>query len=232
MHNHLKLTVIIPVYDEVKTVEKIIQKVLNVKPGNKEVIVVDDCSTDGTGDVLKRLKSSFNFTLISNSRNLGKGACLIKALTVAKGDIVVPQDADLELDPADYLRLMGPILKDEAEVVFGTRLKYISRQDYILRTLFVNKEFVFLINLLYRAHYTDIMTCYKMCKIGVWRNLNLESCRFDIEPEIACKVAKRRYKVVEIPISYYPRRWKDGKKIRWTDTFSILKTIVKNRFMD
>lgn len=230
MQNNPVLTVIVPVYNEVKTIEKIMEKIVSAEPADKEIIVVDDYSTDGTEDALKRLKNQFEFILISNTENLGKGAALRKALTVAKGKIIVPQDADLEVDPEDYLKLMEPILKDEADVVFGTRLKYIRRQDYILRTLLVNKLFVFAINLLYRSHYTDIMTCYKMCKTEVLRNLNLEASRFDIEPEIACKAAKRKYRVAEVPISYFPRTWREGKKIKWTDTFSILKTIVRIYF--
>lgn len=230
MENPVKLTVIIPVYNEARTVEKIIKKVVDVKPCDKEIIVVDDCSNDGTGVILNRLKKNFNFILITNSKNLGKGASLIKALEVAKGDIVVPQDADLEVDPSDYPILMEPILNGKADAVFGTRLRHLHRGDYILRTLFINELFVYLTNLLYSSHYTDILTCYKMCKINVLRELSLESCRFDIEPEIACKLAKRKYKIAEVPISYSPRRWKDGKKIKWADSFSIIKAIIKYRF--
>lgn len=226
------LSVLIPVYNECKTVEELIGKVLAAAPSDKELIVVDDCSTDGTRQILEGLSRKHGFKLILNEKNSGKGACLIKALSFATGDIAVPQDADLELDPADYVKLMEPITKGEAGVVFGSRLMHIRKGEYILRTLFVNMLFVHLINLFYGGRYTDIMTCYKMCRTEVLRGLNLCSERFGIEPEISCKVLKKGHKVVEVPISYYPRDWKHGKKIKWTDTFTILNIIIKYRFRD
>jgi glycosyltransferase involved in cell wall biosynthesis len=224
--------VLIPVYNECGTVESLIGKVLEAAPADKEIIVVDDCSTDGTRPLLEKLSKKYTFRLILNEKNSGKGACLIKALSFAAGDIVVPQDADLELDPADYVKLMEPILERGACVVFGSRLMHLHKGEYILRTLFVNMLFVRLINLLYGGRYTDIMTCYKMCKTEVLRSLDLCSERFGIEPEIACKVLKKGHKVEEVPISYYPRDWKHGKKIKWTDTFTILNIIIKYRFRD
>lgn len=232
MKEKIKLSVAVPVYNERLTIEKIIQKIIDAEPQSKEIIVVDDCSTDGTRDILKKLKKRFEFRLILNLKNSGKGACLIKALSQARGGIFVPQDADLEVDPADYMKLMGPILKNNVDAVFGSRLIFIEKQNYIMRTLLVNKLFVGFVNFLYGGHFTDIMTCYKMCRIEVMRGLQLKSQRFNIEPEIACKILKRNYKVAEVPISYYPRRWKEGKKIKWTDTFSILNAIIKYRFVD
>ena len=232
MKNNLKLSVIIPVFNEEKTIEKIIEKVVSVEPKNKEIIVIDDYSSDNTRSILNELKKRFVFTLILNSKNLGKGACLIKALASVTSDIVIPQDADLELDPADYIKLMEPILKSNADVVFGSRFKKPINKNYILSTLLANRLFTYSINLLYGGYYTDIMTCYKMYKIEILRSLKLSSQRFNIEPEIACKVLKNKYKVVEVPISYNPRRWKEGKKIKWVDTFSILIAIVKYRFRD
>lgn len=228
----IKLSVAVPVYNERLTIEKIIYKIRDAQPRDKEIIVVDDCSTDGTRDILKKLHNRLEFKLMLNHKNSGKGACLIKALSQAKGDIFVPQDADLEVDPADYIRLMAPILENNVDVVFGSRLASIKKPDYIMRTLLVNKLFAALVNCLYGGCFTDIMTCYKMCKTDVIKGLQLKSQRFNIEPEIACKVLKRRYKIAELPISYYPRRWKDGKKIKWTDTFNILNAIIKYRFLD
>lgn len=227
----ISLSVAVPVYNERFTIEKIIQKVINAKPLDKEIIVVDDYSTDGTRDILKRLHKIHEFKLILNHKNSGKGACLIKALSQAKGAIFVPQDADLEVDPADYMKLMGPILENSADVVFGSRLTFIKKQDYIMRTLLINKLFAGLVNFLYRGRFTDIMTCYKMCRTEVIKGLQLKSERFNIEPEIACKVLKRRCRIAEVPISYYPRRWKEGKKIKWSDTFAILNAIIKYRFI-
>lgn len=232
MQKNIKLSVLIPVYNERNTIQEIFHKVVSAEPKDKEIIVIDDGSIDGTRDILGELKKKFSFELILNPKNLGKGASLIKALSSVKGDIVVPQDADLELNPKDYIKLMEPILKNKADIVFGTRLKYISIPNYIFSTLFVNKLFVYLINILYGGHFTDIMTGYKMGKIEVLRDLKLRSQRFDIEPEIACKVLKKRYKVIEIPVSYHSRGWNEGKKIKWTDTFGILKAIIKYRFMD
>ena len=230
--DEFRLTVAIPVYNEKSTVAEVVQKVLSVEPRNKEVIVIDDCSTDGTYDILTELNKNLQFTLIRNHKNMGKGACLIKAISLAKGKIFVPQDADLEVKPSDYTKLMAPILAGQADVVFGSRLLHLHKPDYILRTLFINKLFVFLVNFLYGGHYSDILTCFKMCKTEVLKSLMLYSQRFDIEPEIACKILKGNYKIVELPISYRPRRWNAGKKIRWTDAFSILKTIIKHRFIN
>ena len=230
--NNTTLSVIIPVYNERPTIEKVLKKVLSVLPKDKQLIVVDDYSSDGTRELLRDLKGILDFKLILNSQNLGKGSCIRIALSYINSNLVVVQDADLELDPSDYIKLIKPFISNEADVVFGSRLLHLKRSNYKIPTLIANRLFVYLTNLLYRGQYTDIMTGYKICRSDVLRNLKLKSKRFDIEPEIACKILKNGYRVLEFPISYYPRAWDEGKKIKWTDTFSIIKSIIKYRFID
>lgn len=235
MRNPQLLSILIPVYNEVKTIRKIITRVEAVDLGSisKEIILVDDGSSDGTREALKELKENSPHKIYFHSQNRGKGAALRTALTYATGDIIIIQDADLEYDPAEYKELIKPILDGNADVVYGSRLsggkvaRAFNYWHYI-----GNKMLTFLTNILYNSILSDMETCYKVFRADVIKNIQIRSNRFDFEPEITAKVLKRKYRVYEMPISYYGRDVADGKKITWRDGFAAVWALVKYRFMD
>jgi len=235
MRNPQLLSILIPVYNEVKTIRKIITRVEAVDLGSicKEIILVDDGSSDGTREALKDLKENSPHKIYFHSQNMGKGAALRTALTYATGDIIIIQDADLEYDPAEYKELIKPILDGNADVVYGSRLsggkvaRAFNYWHYI-----GNKILTFLTNILYNSILSDMETCYKVFRADVIKNIQIRSNRFDFEPEITAKVLKRKYRVYEMPISYYGRDVADGKKITWRDGFAAVWALVKYRFMD
>jgi glycosyltransferase involved in cell wall biosynthesis len=227
----MKLTVVIPVYNEVRTVREIVNRVLAVKPADKELVMVDDYSTDGTRDVLKQIEAEHpNVRVFFHERNYGKGRALRTGFQHAHGDYVIVQDADLEYDPEDYERLLRPLDRGVADAVFGSR--FLSTQEH--RVLYFwhsigNRVLTLLSNMATDLNLTDMETCYKVFRRDLIQAIPLEEDRFGFEPEITAKVAKARARVYEVGIAYYGRTYEEGKKIGMKDGFRALWCIVKFR---
>jgi glycosyltransferase involved in cell wall biosynthesis len=218
----MKLTIIIPVYNEAGTISELVRRVQNV-PVRKEVIVVNDASSDGTGEILERME---DIEVIHFTKNKGKGAGVAAGLRRSTGDIVIVQDADLEYDPNDYPKLMKPVLDGTADAVYGSRFKGGGR--FLFRFWLANKILVFIVNVLFGARLSDVLTCYRCMKRETLEGLNLKSRRFEIETEITVKLLRKKCRIVEVPISYSGRR--EGKKINMFDGFKILMEIARLRF--
>jgi len=221
-----------PVYNEAGTIDEIIRRVMAVDL-SKELVIVDDGSTDGTREKLRALPLAEGLRVIFHESNQGKGAAVRTGLAAAKGDVMVIQDADLEYDPQEFHELLKPILRGDADVVFGSRLTGGRPQRvYLFWHKVANRLLCLVLNVLYNTTLTDMETCYKMFTRPVLETLRLRSNRFEIEPEITAKIFKRDWRVYEIPISYYGRTYKEGKKIRFVDGLIALWTMFKYRFMD
>jgi glycosyltransferase involved in cell wall biosynthesis len=216
------------VYNERATVAETIAGV-RASPVDTEIVVVDDASTDGTAEALASLASG-EIRVVRQPRNMGKGAAIRRGLEMATGDIVLIQDADLEYDPADYPKLIAPILSGEAQVVYGTRAPRFEGMRWPHRTF--NWMAARLVNLLFRGNITDEATCYKVFRTEVIRSIPLKCERFEFCPEVTAKVLKRGLAIREVPISYQARAVGAGKKIRWWDGVVALWTLVKYRFCD
>ncbi|MFH2069139.1 MAG: glycosyltransferase family 2 protein [Candidatus Omnitrophota bacterium] len=230
----MKISVIIPARNEEGTMAEIIRRVKAVDLA-KEIIVIDDGSTDKTGHILDRISREPDpdnpIKVIRHLQNQGKGAAVRAGLKEATGDIVIIQDADLEYDPQDYAGLIQPIIDGKTSVVYGSRCRgknKISSPGFFLG----GKLLSFLTNLLYRAGITDEPTCYKVFRREVLQRVDLKCRRFEFCPEVTAKVRKKGYKICEVPIRYYPRKIKEGKKIRFSDGLSAVWTLVKYRFVD
>ena len=224
-----------PVFNEAGTINEIISRVEAVNLGDvrKELIIVDDGSKDGTRDVLKKLADESPHKVYFHGHNMGKGAALRTALHYAVGDIILIQDADLEYDPAEYVELIKPILEGRADVVYGSRLSGAKVARAFNYWHYIgNKLLTFVTNVLYNAILSDMETCYKVFRADVIKNIQIKSNKFDFEPEITAKVLKRKYKLYEMPISYYGRDFAEGKKITWRDGFAAIWALIKYRFMD
>lgn len=226
------LSVVIPVYNERKTLLKILDKVRAVKGIKKEIILIDDASTDGTTDLLKDLQEKdSSLRILFHEKNQGKGAALRTGFTHTKGDYVIVQDADLEYDPEDYHKLLRALEEEKADVVYGSRFSG-NYEDMSNLHYFGNKLVTLLTNIFYGVMLTDMETCYKLLPGKFVRKLEIRSNRFNFEPEITAKILKSGMKIVEVPISYKGRSHSDGKKITWKDGFSALLTLIKFRFTD
>lgn len=229
---HEYLSVVMPVYNEKETVLKIIDKVLKLDI-LKELIIVDDGSTDGTMELLKRKEFGPNVKKIFHEKNLGKGAALRTGFKNVSGEIIAVQDADLEYDPGEFKDLTGPIIKGVADVVYGSRLWGGKPQRVHMFWHLVGNRFLTLVaDILYNTTLTDMETCYKVFRRDVLKEISIKSNGFSVEPEITAKILKKRFKVYEMPISYYGRTYEEGKKITWRHGFSALWTLVKYRFVD
>ena len=224
------LSVVMPVFNERQTIDEIIRRVLAV-PVRTQLIVVDDCSTDGTGDMLDELQRELGFILLRQPRNQGKGAALRRGFAAVTGDLVIIQDADLEYSPEEYPQLIELICQGRADVVFGSR--FIGRHRVFLFTHHLGNRLLTLVtNILYNTMLTDMETCYKVMRVDVLRSMALNSNGFGIEPEITAKVFKRGYRVYEVPITYDGRGYKEGKKITWQDGIVALWVLLKYRFTE
>ena len=227
----LRASVIIPCFNERQTVNELIDRVLAV-PVEKEVIVVDDCSSDGTRELLQQRAAERNdIVLLLRGRNGGKGASVQDGLKRAAGDVVIIQDADLEYDPADYPVLLRPIQMGRARVVYGSRFIGEHRAMYFWHSL-GNQFLTLLCNALFDTTLTDMETCYKVFTIDIARRLRLREPRWGFDPEITARILKMGNRIYEVPISYAGREFDEGKKITWRDGFAALWTLVKYRFRD
>ena len=230
----MKLSIIMPVYNERHTIKESVEQVIEVPLNmDKELIVVDDGSTDGTREILSQIAQNHNnvLQLILQDSNRGKGAAVRTGIVKATGDFIVIQDADMEYDPKDYSILLGPILAGKADVVYGSRFIGIHRCLMFWHYL-GNKIISGLVNVLFNNMLSDVETCYKMFKADIIKGMRLESNDFRIEVEITAKILKRRCRIYEVPISYYGRTYEEGKKIRWTDGIKAVTAILKYRFFD
>ena len=224
------LSVVMPAYNEIQTIEEIIRRVLAV-PLRLQLIVVDDCSKDGTREELVRLQRELGFTLCLQERNQGKGAALRRGFAEVSGDIVVIQDADLEYSPEDFPQLIELISQGRADVVYGSR--FLGRHRVFLFSHYLgNRLLTFLTNVLYNTMLSDMETCYKVMRVEVLRSMTLKSNAFDIEPELTAKIFKRGYRVYEVPITYDGRGYDEGKKIGWVDGIAALWVLLKYRFTE
>lgn len=229
------ISILIPVYNEVSFLVTLLDKVEAVDfcGLQKEIIMVDDGSTDGTRDILKRYEGKGHYKVVFHERNQGKGAALRTAIQYATGDIIAIQDADLEYDPQDYPELIQLILDGKADVVYGSRLTAGKPvRAFNVLHYFGNKFLTLVTNLLYNTTLTDMETCYKAFRADLVKKLVIRANRFDFEPEITAKVLKQGARLYEAPISYCGRNFDEGKKITWKDGISALWTLFKYRFVD
>lgn len=227
----MKLSIIIPVFNEKNTINKLLNLVDEVKISGieKEIIIIDDFSTDGTRDILEGLKNKYK--IIFKEKNGGKGAAVKRGFLKASGDIILIQDADLEYNPEEYGKLLEPILKGETKVVYGSRFSESHKPKYKL-FYWGNVFLSFLFSVLYGQKISDMETCYKVFKKEVLRGIKIKSNRFNFEPEITAKIIKAGYKIMEVPISYNSRSFKEGKKINWRDGVSAIFSLIKYRFFN
>ena len=230
----MKLSVIIPVYNEARTIRTILDEVTKVGLGGvgKEIVIVDDCSTDGTRQILKEFENRADITVLYHSSNQGKGSAVRTALPHITGDLAIIQDADLEYDPREYPRLMKPILENKADVVFGSRFLSGPHRVLLFWHYMGNLLLNLLANFLYNVNLTDFEVCFKMFRSEILKNLGLKAHGFELEVELMAKVLKRGYRLWEVPISYSGRSYDEGKKITWQDGVIALFSLFRYRFRD
>ena len=223
----MKITILIPVFNEVNTIELILKKIKENKNLELEVIVIDDNSSDGTYELLEKIINKYQIKLIRNSINKGKGFSIREGLKLATGKIIIIQDADLEYDPADYNKLISPILKDKADVVYGTRFSGSGeRKVHFFWHTIANQILTFLCNIKTNLNLTDMECGYKAFKTEIMKNINLKENRFGFEPEITIKLAKNKISFYEVSINYYGRSYEEGKKIKFKDALRAFYVIL------
>lgn len=232
---NLKLSVIVPCYNEKKTIQGVVKAIRECGVPNVEIIIIDDCSTDGTRNLLKEVIEKDVDIVLYHSHNMGKGAALRNGFKAATGDLVIVQDADLEYDPKEYYRLVEPFTKGrgDADVVYGSR--YAHSEKYMIKRFYHsagNKFLTFLSNVFSDMALTDMETCYKMFRREVIQSIPIREQRFGFEPEVTAKISKRKYRVYEVPISYYPRSYAQGKKIGVKDGIRAIYCILKYNLFD
>jgi glycosyltransferase involved in cell wall biosynthesis len=230
----MKLSIIIPVFNEINTIERIVDKINKLHDLNKEIIIVDDFSNDGTTLLLKSNIYKKVHRIIYHQKNLGKGAAIKSAKDFVSGDIIIIQDADLEYDPKDYYNLIKPIENKESQVVYGSRVfgksRYFSNNFTSIYRVFFNHILTMLSNLLNNQNLTDAHTGYKVFSKNIFDNITLEENDFSFCPEVTTKISLKKVTIKEIPISYYGRSYKDGKKINIYDGFKAILVLFKYRF--
>ena len=231
----MKLSIVIPIYNEASTILELLRRIKKAKlKVKKEIILVDDASTDGSREILIKVKG--DYIKIFQNRNQGKGAALKAGIKAASGNFIIFQDADLEYDPNDYAKLLQPILDKETNISFGSR--FVNEKLVLFgkkRTMhsahwFGNKFLTFVFNFLYGTNLTDAEPCYKMFRSDILKNVNVKSDGFEYDIELMCKMAKKHNKILQLPIKYNPRPFKEGKKITWKDGIIAMLTMIKQRF--
>ncbi len=227
----MKLSVVIPVYNEVKNVAEILRRVQATGLAS-EIVVVDDCSQDGTRPILQQLDGKNGIRVLLHDRNQGKGAAVRTGMQHAQGDVILIQDADLEYDPRDYPMLLQPLEEARADVVYGSRFLGGPRRAAMFWHMIANYMLTFMTNILYDTILTDMETGYKVFRRAVIQDMKLRASRFDFEPEFTAKILKRHYRIYEVPISFNPRDYSEGKKIKLKDAFAAVWTLIKYRFVD
>jgi glycosyltransferase involved in cell wall biosynthesis len=227
----MKLSVIIPVYNEVESIREIVQRVQDTKLA-WEIVLVDDGSIDGTRDLLKEMDKQDNIRVVLHEKNQGKGAAVRTGMDTAQGDVMLIQDADLEYDPRDYPTLLKPLEEGIADVVYGSRFLGGPRRVVMFWHMVANQLLTFMTNILYNTILSDMETGYKVFRREVIAGMPLHAKRFDFEPEFTAKVLKRKYRIFEVPISFNPRDYSQGKKIKLKDAFEAVWTLFKYRFVD
>jgi len=227
----MNLSVIIPVYNEVNNINTIVKRVQDTKLAS-EIIIVDDGSKDGTRDILQKMDGRKKVRVILHEKNQGKGAAVITGMQAAKGDIILIQDADLEYDPRDYPELLKPIQEGIADVVYGSRFLGGPHRVTMFWHQVANKLLTFMTNILYDSILTDMETGYKVFRRTVIEGMTIRAKRFNFEPEFTAKILKRKYRIYEVPISFNPRDYSEGKKIKFHDAFEAVWALLKYRVMD
>jgi glycosyltransferase involved in cell wall biosynthesis len=227
----MKLSVIIPVFNEVKTIREIINRV-QATGVVSEILVVDDGSTDGSRDVLQELMDQGMIRVILHDHNRGKGAAVRTGIDNVAGDVILIQDADLEYDPRDYPALLRPLEEGIADVVYGSRFLGAARRPILFWNMVANKILTLVTNILYNNILTDMETGYKLFRRNVVKDMPLHSRRFEFEPEFTAKILKRKVRIFEVPITFNPRDYSEGKKIKAKDAFIALWTLIRYRFVD
>lgn len=227
----MKLSVIIPIYNEADNILKTLKRVQATKLV-KEIVIVDDASTDGTRELLDKLDGKGIVRVIFHEKNLGKGAAVVTGMRAAKGDVILIQDADLEYDPRDYPTLLLPIQERRADVVYGSRFLGAPRRVAMFWHQVANQLLTFMTNILYDSILTDMETGYKVFRREVIQDMKIRSKRFNFEPEFTAKILKRKFRIYEVPISFNPRDYSEGKKIGLKDAFEAVWALIRYRIMD
>jgi len=232
----MKLSIIIPVYNEKNTIKELLKRIDAVDLGkvSKEIILVDDFSTDGSRDILRKLPEKY--AVVFQPKNMGKGAALKAGIVKSTGDWIIFQDADLEYDPNDYKKLLQPVLDGKAKITFGTRF---AGQEFVLfgknKTIhtthwFGNKMLTIAFNILYGTKLTDVEPCYKLFDAKILKSIPVKTDRFEYDIELMCKLVRKGHTIMQLPISYKPRKFEEGKKINWKDGIIALRTMIRFRF--
>lgn len=227
----MKITVIIPAFNEKNTIQEIVRRVQAMKMVD-EIIIVDDGSTDGTRDLISNMDGKNNVRIILHEKNLGKGAAVRTGISAATGEVLMIQDADLEYDPREYPNLMKPIEEGMADVVYGSRFLGAPHRAILFWNMVANKLLTLMTNILYNTILTDMETGYKVFKREVVADMKIHAKRFDFEPEFTAKILKKNVRVFEVPITFNPRDYSEGKKIKMRDAFEAVWTLIKYRFVD